>query len=222
MVKSGFFEGQDFEKEFKALIPKFYPVKYKKYISQETKLLKQKLKGSNKILEAGVGIGRLILELSPLVKEFVGVDNAELMLQKAKVVAKKFSNVNLVKCDLESLSKKFKRNYFDYSLCVWNTLGNVKDEIKVLKEISYVTKNSIFITVYLKGTIENRKSWYKIVGIKIKKIDEKNEIFYSESGLKSKSYGLNDIKRMANLSGLKIKSSKILAGVILWIELVQR
>ncbi|MGV8163126.1 MAG: class I SAM-dependent methyltransferase [Candidatus Nanoarchaeia archaeon] len=219
-MKEEFFEGKDFEGgEFKALIPKYYPPKYKKYIEEETHLLKLKLNKANKILEAGVGIGRLIPEIAPIVTEFVGIDNANLMLKKSKEESKQYSNVKIIKADLESLSKLYPSNYFDYSLCVWNTLGNVTDEVQILREIARVTKKSIIITVYHKGTLEDRKNWYKTIGIKILKIDEKNEIFYAESGLKSKSYSLKDIQKIAKASNLQIKDSKILGKVILWVEL---
>lgn len=222
-MKEEFFEGKDFEGgEFKALMPQYYPLKYKKYIEEETELLKLKLKGANRVLEAGVGIGRLIPELAPIVKEFVGIDNADLMLKKSQEVAKKFSNVKIMKGELENLSKLFPQKHFDFSLCIWNTLGNVKDEVQILKEIAQVTKTGIFITVYHKGTLEDRKNWYKIVGVKISKVDEENEIFYSESGLKSKSYSLKDIEEIAKASNLQIKASRILAGVILWVELASQ
>ena len=85
-IKDEFFEGSDFEgTEFKALMPKYYPPKYQEYIREETELLKSRVKGSNRILEAGVGIGRLIPELAPLVKEFVGIDNADLMIKKSAI-----------------------------------------------------------------------------------------------------------------------------------------
>jgi len=103
-----------------------------------------------------------------------------------------------------------------------DTLGNVENEVKILKEISKVTSKSIFITVYHKGTLEDRKNWYKTVGVKISKIDEKDEIFYSESGLKSKSYSLEDIKEIAKASNLQVKASRILSGVILWVELASQ
>jgi ubiquinone/menaquinone biosynthesis C-methylase UbiE len=222
-MKDEFFEGKDFEGgEFKALMPKYYPLKYKKYIEEETELLKLKLKGTNRILEAGVGIGRLIPEIAPIVKEFVGIDNADLMLKKSQEVAKQFSNVKIMKGELENLSKLFPQNHFDFSLCVWNTLGNVKDEVQILKEIAQVTKKSIFITVYHKGTLEDRKNWYKTVNVKISKIDEKNEIFYSESGLKSKSYSLEEIEEIAKASNLQVKVSRILGNVILWVELASQ
>ncbi len=217
-MKETFFEGKDFEGEFKALIPKYYPQKYKEYIEEEIKLLKLKLSGANRVFEAGVGIGRLIPKIAPIVKEFVGVDNAELMLTKAKEVAKSFPNVKIIKRDLEKL--EFDDNYFDFSICVWNTLGNVENEITILKELSRVTSGSIIITFYKKGTLEDRKNWYETVGINIIEIDKENEIFYSESGLKSKSYSLEDIKDLAEKSNLEIKETKILNNVILWVELI--
>lgn len=220
-MKDRFFEGGDFKDKFKALMPEYYPKKYKQYIKEETKLLKLKVKGSNRILEAGVGIGRVIPKLAPLVKRFIGIDNAELMIKESKRAARNFNNVEIVKGDLENVSKIFLKDYFDFSLCVWNTLGNVKDEVKVLKELSIVTKKGIFITVYLKGTLKDRENWYKAVGIKMVRIDKENEIFYSKSGLKSKSYSLEDIKRIAGRANLKIKDSRLLNGVMLWVELVR-
>ncbi|MDP3881927.1 MAG: class I SAM-dependent methyltransferase [Nanoarchaeota archaeon] len=222
-MKEKFFEGSDFGKgEFKALMPAYYPKKYKEYIEEETKLLKAKLAGENKVLEAGVGIGRLIPCLSPIVKELTGVDNADLMLQKSNEIAAEFSNVKIIRGELENLSNIFPERYFDFSICIWNTLGNVKDEVRVLRGLSRVTKKSIFITVYIKGTLKDRENWYKSVGIPISRIDKKNEIFYSESGLRSKSYSLKDIQKIAKASKLKIKDSTILAEVILWIELGKR
>ncbi len=219
-MKKSFFEGKDFSTgEFKALMPKYYPPKYKRYIAEETKLLQQKIAGANRILEAGVGIGRLIPILAPKVKEFVGIDQATLMLKKSKEVAKEFENTKIVNGNLENLSTLFPPKYFDFSLCLWNTLGNVKDGVKVLQELQKITKKSIFITVYHKGTLPDRKDWYRKVGVTISKIDVNEEIFYSGSGLKSKSYSLKDIQKIARAANLQIREFKILGGVILWVEL---
>ena len=221
-MKENFFEGKDFTgTKFKALIPKYYPLQYQKYIAEETKLLQKRLGGAARILEAGVGIGRLIPALAPLVTGFVGIDNATLMLNEAQKIAKSYPNVKIIKSDLEKISSLFPVHYFDFSLCVWNTLGNVQDEVLVLRELSRVTAKSIFITVYRKGTITQRKRWYQKVGIKIAGVDLKKEIFYSESGLKSKSYSLIDIKELAKATNLQIKDFKILNGVMLFVELVK-
>ncbi len=141
---------------------------------------------------------------------------------RSSITAKKFSNVQIIKGNLEQLSILFPLKYFDFSLCIWNTLGNVYDEVHILKQIAKVTSKSIFVTVYHKGTLEERKKWYAAVGVKILKIDKEREIFYSESGLQSKSYSLKDIEHVAKIAGLHIRDSKILAGVILWVELVSK
>ena len=215
-----FFEGKDFNKKgFRALIPRYYTPKYKKYISEETKLLKSGVKGANRILEAGIGNGRLIRFLAPLTKEMIGVDNASLMLSQSRETAKNFDNVKIVRGNLEKLDKLFSEKYFDVSFCVWNTLGNVKDEIIVLKKLKKITKGKIFITVFKKGTLNERNEFYEKIGVRIKKVDKKNEVFYSETGLRSKAYNLQDIRKLAARSGLKVKNPKILAGVVLYAEL---
>lgn len=222
-MKDKFFEGKDFTNtEFKALIPKYYPPQYQAYIREEAALLKEKVKGKNRVLEAGVGIGRIIPQLAPLVNELVGIDNAKLMIKKSKEIANKYQNVRIIKCDFKTLRKKFPQNYFDSSICVWNTLGNVPDEVAFLKNLKAVTAGSIFITVYLKGTLKNRMRWYNAVGVRIKRIDKKKEIFYTQSGLKSKSYSITNIKHIANKSGLKITKLQKLSGVMIWAELSKK
>lgn len=219
-VTDTFFEGKDFEDGvFKALMPKFYPPEYQQYIEEETSILRERLAGAPRVLEAGVGIGRLIPELAPIIGEFIGVDNAQLMLKKAQEQSVKCKNVKIQKANLEELGKMYPKNHFTHSICVWNTLGNVQDEVTVLKELANVTEGSIFVTVYLKGTLEQRKNWYRTVGIKISNVDEVNEIFFSESDLKSKSYSLKEIESIAKKAGLQVVESKILGGVILYIEL---
>lgn len=215
-----FFEGKDFQDTpFKALMPKYYPIEYQEYIRQETELLKEKISWSDKVLEAGVGIGRLIPETSPLVKEFIGIDNANRMLEEAEKIAKDFPNVKIIHGNLEGIKEIFPRKYFDFSLCVRNTLGNVDDEIEILKRLWEVTKKSIFITTYLKGTLKNRKERYEKVDIEINNIDEENETFYSKSWLKSKSFSLKDMEELALASNLSIVDSKILNELMLRVEM---
>ena len=220
-MKNNFFKKDNLEEEFKPLSPKYYPEKYKIYIEEERNLIKKILEEGNakNVLEAGVGIGRLIPDIARLVGEFYGIDNSDYMIKKSQIIAEKFDNVRIKKMNIEEVSQKFPRNFFDYSLCVWNTLGNVESEVDALKSLREVTKNSVIVTTYLKGTIEDRKEWYKSVDVEIDKIDAENEIFYSKSGLKSKSYSQEDIQKIAEMSGFKDVDFKILGEVILWSEL---
>lgn len=216
---SDLFEGGDFKTgAYKPLTPEYYPEKYQAYIKEETELLIEKCSGKKRVLEAGVGIGRLIPILAPLVGEFVAVDNAQFMIEKSQNTAKDFSNVTIQKCELEELSKKFDPKFFDVSLCVWNTLGNVKDEVTVLKELKAITAGSIIVTVYKKGTIEDRKNWYSTIGMTVERIDEQNEIFYIKNGPGSKAYSLEDLQNIGSSVGLSIAEHKVLNGVMNWVE----
>ena len=211
-----FFKGKLYSGDFKGLMPRYYTPRYKKYIIEETKLLKQKISG--RILEAGVGIGRLIPVLAPRATELVGIDNSAFMLKKSREVAASFSNVRVLKADLENLSVYFPFHYFDYSLCLWNTLGNVRHPIKALKELAAVTDHSIFTSVFYKKTIKERIKFYKAVDVKVLKIDQITETFYLD-GFVSQSFDEHDIQKLATRAGLYVKESAILGGVVLWSEL---
>ncbi len=222
-MEKGLFDGAGFEDSlYKPLLPQYYPQEYKKYIKEEVQLLRKRVMGASSILEAGVGIGRLIPELAPLVKEFVGIDKSDFMMKTSRRVAKKFSHVTIIQGDLEKLDTLFMPKHFDFSLCMWNTLGNVYDDVLVLKQLGNVTKKSIFVTVHKKGEITKRKNWYATVGITPKKVDEEHEIFYFEGGVPSRSYSLADLTSMAKQANLTILSSKTLGGVVLWAELSAR
>ncbi len=220
-MRRGFFEGESYStREFKALIPKYYPVSYQKYIKEETDLLVSRLKGSQRVLEAGVGLGRLIPKIAPFVKRLIGIDNSNFMVVNSLKVAKKFSNVEIIKGDIGNLSKIFSKNYFDHSLCVWNTLGNVSEPVKILAEFREITNKSIFITVFLKGTLKQRLELYKSIDVEVISFDESDETFFLR-GYESKTFDIQDISNIAKKVGLEVRETKILSDVILFAELVK-
>ena len=150
-------------------------------------------------------------------KEIIGIDNAVAMVDMAKKYEKEFPNFLAINGNLGDLSRLFAEKYFEFSLCIGNTLGNVENEKEVLKELAKVTEKSIFITVFKKGTMEERKEFYKTLGIEIKKID-KNETFYAENSLQSKAYSIEELETLAREANLTLKESKDLNSLILWAE----
>lgn len=212
---SNFFEGDDFQDEpFKALLPQYYPTEYQKYIQEEEAVISQAIGQSQIVLEGGVGLGRLIPLIAPKVEELHGVDQAGLMVEQAKQKAKDFPNTYIHKINLEKLGSHFSSGFFDVSCCVWNTLGNVKDEVVVLTELKKVTTKKIIVSVHAKGAFENRLRWYEHFHIRPLKIDEQEEVFYSESGLVSKAYGVEDLVRLGDSVGLKFTNAKLLNGLV--------
>lgn len=214
-----FFESSTYKDGvFKGLLPEYYPKKYQNYIKEEVVLLQQKVKGAKRILEAGVGIGRLIPKLAPLVDELVGIDDAQFMLNKSKAVAAAFLNVQIVEAKIEHLHKRYPAHYFDHSLCVWNTFGNIDNQVIVLQELAAVTAGSIFITVFHKNTLHDRLELYEAIDVQIERIDKENETFYLH-GYVSRTFNAQDIADLAQQAGLKVVETQILGEVILWAEL---
>ena len=197
--------------------PAYYPDKYQCYLREETGLLQDKLRGPNTVLDAGVGTGRLIPTLAPLVNRYVGIDNADSMVEAAQVIARAFENVDIKSGDLMNLEGLFPAHPFDYCFCVLNTLGNVADEAQVLRQLAGVTKKSVYLTVCLKGTVKDRREWYDMLGITY--TFNADEVAYFEEGLRSKAYSLDDIARLAEASGLRVIDHRILGEVMLWTEL---
>ena len=74
-------------------------------------------KSTDVVLDAGCGSGRNISLLSPLVKEIVGIDFSEQMLDRAKekVASEKLSNVTLHQGTVTQLT--FPNNSFDKVIC---------------------------------------------------------------------------------------------------------
>lgn len=218
-MSNDFFEGADFENQpFKALKPEFYPPLYAAYIKEEEQLLREKIAGSGIVLEAGVGTGRLIPVVAPLVHTLVGIDIADRMLLEAKSVAELHQNVEILKCDISSVAQTFPSHHFDYTLCMWNTLGNVENEVDVLKMLASVTKKSIIMTVFRKGTIEQRRQFYARVGISIASF-EQDETFFTTSGLRSRAYSESDIRELAACAHLTVRKLEVLLGVMIYAEL---
>jgi len=215
-----FFEGSDYKQQpFKGLIPSFYTEPYKRYIEEETELVKKVVLGKRNILEAGVGIGRTIQFIAPCVEKMVGIDIADRMLDEAQEVAKQYSNVEIRKLAIETIGSEFSKGFFDVSLCLWNTLGNVDDEVAALRAINDVTNETIFVTVFFRGTLKLRKELYKAIGVEMDHVDEETETFYSKSGLRSRSYRIEDLEKIANEANLKVVNHGILGGVVLWVLL---
>jgi len=111
------------------------------------RILKNKLKDM-RMLDIGVGGGRTTCFFAPLVKEYLGIDYSEQMINACK---KRFQNhsdkISFKLCDVRSM-RILKDNYFDFILASSNGLDYIShnDRIKALREIKRVgKKNGYFL-----------------------------------------------------------------------------
>jgi len=115
----------------------------RRWIEEETRFLKEHV-GWGRVLDVGVGNGR-ILKLF-LGGELYGIDNDPRMVQIAKI---NVPSAHIVYGDARHLP--FPSNFFDYTLCVNNTLGNIRlGKIRVLREMNRVLKpgGEAIVSVY--------------------------------------------------------------------------
>lgn len=104
-------------------------------------LLRDRLAGM-KMLDLGVGGGRTTLHFAPLVKEYIGVDYVEEMVDACR---KRFTNdprrFSFAVCDVRDMAK-FEADAFDFILFSYNGLDYIshQDRLKALQEIHRIGK----------------------------------------------------------------------------------
>jgi len=206
--------------DFKALNPRNSTPIYRQYLKEEAKELAERLHSVGQLLEAGVGIGRTIPLIAPHVDSLTGVDQSDGMLAQARIVAAGHPNVQIVKSRLEDLDQRFAAGQFDHSVCLWNTIGNVKSDLEVLRKLGKVTRSGIILTVHAKGNVEKRKEYYEAIGAPVKRVDA-DETVYTTNGLVSRAYSKEDLHRLARSAGLSVAEIKTLAGVM-WLAVMKK
>jgi ubiquinone/menaquinone biosynthesis C-methylase UbiE len=116
------------------------------YLENAEKVILNEVKkeiSGGKMLDIGVGGGRTAFFFSKLVKEYVGIDYSESMIQFCKqVVQKALPKAFFMTCDVRLL-KPFSDEYFDLCLFSYNGLDYVNPEgrLRALSEIYRVTKS---------------------------------------------------------------------------------
>lgn len=97
---------------------------------------------NGRMLDIGVGGGRLTHYFAPLVNEYIGIDYAENMVEFCKQqFHSKPPNISFQLCDARDMSI-FRDAYFDFVLASFNCIDYVShtDRIKILNEMKRVSK----------------------------------------------------------------------------------
>lgn len=127
------------------------------------------------VLDVGCGTGFLTIEIAKQVKEVVGIDTSERLIEKAA----KANNVKYMVADVEKLP--FKNKSFD-KIVSFTVLQDIEDKDAALSEMKRVCKSELLITMLKRNkdasSLKNLFSKY----FKIKKFveEEKDFIFLLE------------------------------------------
>lgn len=187
----------------KALEFSKYPGIHKRYLKREQKLVEGLVKPSDNLLDIGCGVGRLIPILAPIVNSYTGVDMDRAFLSKAREVSKAYKNSRVFLLDAQRLLDKFRKDEFDVSIMLWNTLACVKDPSKVLREAYEVTKDRCFVVVPAKGAMKKRIRYYDKLGLEYR-IDPKTEFIHSDTWGVTRAYSESEIRRFCEKIGFSV------------------
>ena len=177
------------------------PKSYKEFMDSEKKWIQDTIKHTSSLIDVGCGDGRLTLTLSQLTDKYVGVDLDSEALQKAKLL--EHDNIKMYAADATKLSALFHEKEFETSVLLWNTIGNVGDDKKVLEEVCKVTRSKCFITGIKKGALAERKKYYDSYNADYT-IDKDTETIYSNVWGISKSYSPTELGTLCQTAGFRI------------------
>ncbi len=187
-----------------------YPEEFQRFLKKELEIVKSLVQKNDKVLDVGCGTGRAMLEVSPVVSEYVGIDIGEDYLSKARKTADKFDNSKVIKLNVENLSELFKENEFDKSFCLFNTISCFKEYKKALKEIYKVTKDKFYFSVCAKGGKKIRQKYYDMIKVEVR-FDE-NETAHSSAWGEVRAFSEDEIKEMCEETGFKIEEINMMHG----------
>ncbi len=197
-----------------------YPNEFKKYMEAEAKLVRRFVKDSNRVLEVGFGTGRNVCDIVPYINEYIGIEVDKKSMEQA-IANYTDDNTNFILLDARNLNKKFPKNYFDKTVCLFNTLSCIKSPVRALQKMQFVTKGPILITVQKKGNLKKRIKYYENFGISYV-IDKKTETIISKVWGKSHSYTIEEIRVLAEKADLKVTVHGSLGEIALYAVLEKK
>ena len=137
-------------------------------------------------------------------KKGVGIDNSKTMCSHAKKNLSKHENIKVFYENATNLH--FPNNYFDVSLCMNNTFGNLYDkQMKVLREMKRITKKGgvIIISVHSSKAVPTKIKLYRNIGLTGMK--KTNNYVTTKEGFKSQQFTKNKLKSYFPKINLKPK-----------------
>jgi ubiquinone/menaquinone biosynthesis C-methylase UbiE len=125
--------------------------------SRFEKITHQKDPKKMRILEIGCGIGRLLIPMSEIFGQVIGVDISSEMIHKGKKHLENIQNCQIFENNGIDLSE-FSDNYFDFcfSFIVFQHIPEKKIVEKYISEVSRVLKPNCLFRFQVRGTITSK------------------------------------------------------------------
>ena len=179
------------------------------FLSEENKFVKKSLFGGCSVLDVGCGYGRTIKAIHKLPLKITAIDNSKRMVKNAKLNLKGIKNVKVLCMDAFNL--EFKKQKFDFILCLANTFGNFSSrKLKAIKEMKKVLKKGgkIIIHVYNKKSLKYRVKDYEKARMPVIKI-EKDGTVHSAHGLTLEQFTKKKLRNLFSKAKLKLQIKQL-------------
>jgi ubiquinone/menaquinone biosynthesis C-methylase UbiE len=120
-------------------------------------ITKNKDPSKMQILEIGCGVGRILIPMTKIFGECIGIDISSEMVQQGQKYIENIPNCKIIENDGVDLSL-FSDNYFDfcYSFIVFQHIPEKKIVEKYIQEVSRVLKSNCLFRFQVRGTISTK------------------------------------------------------------------
>jgi len=176
------------------------PERIGKYLEAEHIFLSKAIKRDSVVLDVGCGLGRDLEFASRIAKKAIGIEYSPQLIRKIKERAGG-GNLELIRADAENMP--LPDSCVDMAMCMYNTIGNMRNPAKVIGEMSRVTKTNgiLLLSLYSERfSVGERISFYKSCGLTIDKVQ--GNTVHTLDGFFSNVFSEEDMAGMLHRLGL--------------------
>ncbi|GEM_PF-1095535 len=154
------------------------------------------------ILDVGFGKGRYLIELSRRENlHVVGIDYSLLM----QLLTRRIAQLNGIAVDArdgDATKMVFPDSSFDVTICMYNTLGNIPEDVRALGEMKRVTRKGglVIISLLSEHALPFQLAIYHEMGLTVKETTD--DRVYTHQGLVSKRHTKLALKNLMEKVGL--------------------
>jgi 2-polyprenyl-6-hydroxyphenyl methylase/3-demethylubiquinone-9 3-methyltransferase len=194
-----------------------YQTKYqrvKQYFEAEISFVRNRLQGTERVLELGAGYGRIMKELSSSCVSITGIDISEGNVEFGNKYLGDVPNAKLMVMDAHNL--KFSET-FDVVLCLQNALSAMKTQpLEYVKKIMALLspEGKAFISSYSAKFWEHRMAWFHEQSEKglLGEIDmeqTKDGVIICKDGFRATTHSPQDMDSIGKASGFQYDVTEV-------------
>ncbi len=178
------------------------------YLRAETDYVKERLNGTEHILEIGAGYGRIMKELAPAAAFVTGVEISEDSAAFGKMYLNGCGNCNLLVMDAHKLNF---HEEFDAVVCLQNGLSAVKGEpAELISRCLSALKpgGTAYFSTYSEKIWDTRLEWFREQAQKglLGEVDEektKDGTIYCKDGFRADTFSHKDLTALGESAGCR-------------------